>query len=493
MMSISDEADAGADLKRGRRRKADTSAARVDRLPPHSPEAEQGCLGSALLAPKEVMPYLMSYFRAGDEVFFDLRHQTIYAHMVQMSNSADVIDLITLQQRLKDFGLLEEIGGIPYLSAIQDAALSPANVSAYAEIVLEKYTIRKGIQIVTEFVGNAYTHEGDVEELIDGLERDVLGIRKDSIVTESSGMKEMVPEAMQQIEYWFEHLGTLTGLPTGFADLDRMTCGLQKGELIVIAARPSLGKTTLLCNIFEHLGIIEKIQVGIFSFEMTKQALTTRMICSQARVNLRHIRDGFMSERDVLRLTMAAGKLQTAPIRIDDSSGMSIMQLKARARKMVQEHAVKAIGVDYLQLLHSTTKQARDNRQREVAEISGGLKELAKELNLPVIVLAQLNRDVERDKKRKPRLSDLRESGAIEADADVVGLLYKPSGDEEDDSHEEPDGVPTKLLIAKQRNGPTGDVNLTFLKPYSRFESAAKVSDEDVPQDELPRQPHNDA
>jgi replicative DNA helicase len=252
--------------------------------------------------------------------------------------------------------------------------------------------------------------------------------------------------------------------------------------MIVIAARPSVGKTSLAMNIAEHVAIEQGLPVGVFSLEMTSESLVLRMLCSRSRVNLRNVREGFLAERDFPKLTGAAGKLAKAPLFIDDSSALSILQLRAKARRMSQQFGIKLFVVDYLQLLHSTARRA-ENRQQEIADISNGIKSLAKELNVPVIVLSQLNREIEREKGRPPRLSDLRESGAIEQDADVVGLLYKPKqgSDDEDGGGPEEDATPVNLLIAKQRNGPTGDVCLTFLKSYTRFESAAKVSDEDVP------------
>jgi replicative DNA helicase len=263
-----------------------------------------------------------------------------------------------------------------------------------------------------------------------------------------------------------------------------MTSGLHPGEMIVIAARPSMGKTSLAMNIAEHVAIDQKLPVGVFSLEMTASSLVLRMLCSRSRVNLRNVRDGFLAERDFPKITGSAGKLAGAPLFIDDSSALSILQLRAKARRMAQQYGIKLFVIDYLQLLHSTARRA-ENRQQEIADISNGIKSLAKELNVPVIVLSQLNRELEREKNRKPRLSDLRESGAIEQDADLVGLLYKPSSDEDEEmgggGGEGQEAVPVNLLIAKQRNGPTGDVNLTFLKAFTRFESAAKVSDDDVP------------
>jgi len=242
-----------------------------------------------------------------------------------------------------------------------------------------------------------------------------------------------------------------------------------------------MGKTSLAMNIAEAVAIDQKLPVGVFSLEMTAESLVLRMLCSRSRVNLRNIRDGFLAERDFPKLTGAAGKLANAPLFIDDSPGLSILQLRAKARRMAQQYGIKLFVIDYLQLLHSTARRA-ENRQQEIADISNGVKALAKELKVPVVVLSQLNRELEKDKNRKPRLSDLRESGAIEQDADLVALLYKPGGGEDDDgAPQEQDAVPVNLLIAKQRNGPTGDVHLTFLKSYTRFESAAKISGDDVP------------
>jgi len=423
--------------------------------------------------------------RDGREVFYDLRHQTIFETLVAMYDARAAIDVITLQQRLKDKQLLEQVGGIAYLSQLQDAVPSAANLSYYLDIVREKFLLRKMIQTCTDVVGRVYDYEGEVDALMDEVERDVLRISESRVQGGLVTTKELVGKAIGTIENYFSRKGTLNGLATGFADLDRMTDGLHGSEMIVIAARPSMGKTSIAMNIIEHVVLEQKLPAAVFSLEMSAEALVLRMMCSLARVNLRSIREGFMSEADFPKLTGAAGRLANAPLFIDDSAALSILQLRARARRLAQQHGIKLFVVDYLQLLHSTARRAQENRQQEISDISSGIKALAKELKVPMLVLSQLNRELERDKNRKPRLSDLRESGAIEQDADVVGLLYKPNAGEDDDSvtAEEPEGLPVNLLIAKQRNGPTGDVNLTFLKPYTRFESAAKVSDEDVPMD----------
>jgi replicative DNA helicase len=418
----------------------------------------------------------------GKEAFYDLRHQTIYETLAEMFNSRQAIDVITVQQQLKDRQLLEQVGGIAYLSQLQDAVPSAANLSYYLEHVREKFLLRKMIQTCTGVVGRIYNYEGEVDMLLDEVEKDILRVNESRAQGSVMTTKDLVNKAIGTIENFFSRKGTLTGLATGFTDLDRITDGLHGSEMIVVAARPSMGKTSLAMNIVEHAVLEDKLPVAVFSLEMSAEALVLRMMCSIARVNLRSIREGFMSESDFPKLTSAAGRLANAPLFIDDSAALSILQLRARARRLHQMHGIKLFVVDYLQLLHSTARRSQENRQQEISDISSGIKALAKELKVPVLVLSQLNRELERDKSRKPRLSDLRESGAIEQDADLVGLLYKPNaGDDDDGNTEEADGVPINLLIAKQRNGPTGDINLTFLKSYTRFESAAKVSDEDVP------------
>ncbi len=479
-------ASPAADLKQSRRQKPSRADARpgIDRLPPHSSEAEQGVLGCVLLSPNECMGQCIEKLKGdGHQVFYDLRHQTLYENLALMYDAREAIDVITLQQRLKDQQLLDQIGGIAYLGQLQDSVPSAANLSFYLEILQEKFLLRRMIATCTGVVGRVYDYQGDVETLLDEVEKEILRINESRAQSSTSSIKELVGKAILTVENYFDRKGTLNGLGTGFTDLDRMTDGLHGAEMIVIAARPSMGKTSLAMNIVEHVVLELNQPVGVFSLEMSAESLILRMLCSIARVNLRSIREGFMHETDFPKLTSAAGKLAKSKLLIDDSAGLSILDLRARARRMHQQHGVKLFVIDYLQLLHSTARRSQDNRQQEIADISSGIKALAKELNVPVIVLAQLNRELEKDKSRKPRLSDLRESGAIEQDADLVGLLYKPSsGDDEDGPPpEEADGVPVNLLVAKQRNGPTGDVNLTFLKSYTRFENAAKVSDEDIP------------
>lgn len=461
-------------------------SSRVDRLPPHAADAERGVLGCILLSPNDALGECVRIMKPGAEAFYELRHQTLYQNLVEMYDAQEPIDFITVQQRLRDRNLLDAVGGIAYLNQVADAVPSAANLEYYIEIVLEKHLLRRMLATCTNVISRVYECEGDVAALLDEVERDILHINEERERPETKAIKDLVNSAINTIEELHARQGMLSGLSSGFTDFDKMTTGLHKGEMIVIAARPSMGKTSLAMNIAEHIAIDLRQPVGVFSLEMTAESLVLRMMCSRAEVNLRDVREGFLAERDFPRLTQAAGEIAASPLFIDDTSGLSILQLRARARRMWQQHHIKLLVIDYLQLMSSETRRAKDNRQQEIAEISSGIKALAKELEIPVIVLAQLNREIEKDKARKPKLSDLRESGSIEQDADLVGLLYKPSKDGDDEDREsvprdDGTGIEVSLLIAKQRNGPTGDVPLTFLKRFTRFKAAAKVSHDDVP------------
>jgi len=468
-----------ADLKKTPRKKELHASISLDRTPPHDTAAEQGVLGCILLDPEENLPVCTGKVK-DETIFYDLRHRAIYSALVTMGEQNTPIDLLTMSHQLRADGELDNIGGVAYLAELQDGVPSAANLEYYFAIVRDRALLRKVIHTCTKAIADAYEESDEVESLIGEVEQSVLDIQREQSISNNQTIKDHVKGAINKIEEYCKNKGAITGIESGFSDFDRMTTGLHGGEMIVVAARPSMGKTSLAMNIVEHVALKQGLPVGVFSLEMTADALVMRMLCSLARINLRDMREGFLQNRDFPRILDASGKLSKAGLHIDDSGGLSILQLRARARRMWQQHGIKLFVIDYMQLLHSTSRRGAENRQQEISEISSGVKALAKDLNVPVIVLSQLNRELEKDKNRKPRLSDLRESGAIEQDADLVGLLYRPSGSESDNDDAANEAEQINLLIAKQRNGPTGDVRLTFLKGYTRFENAAKFSDDDL-------------
>jgi replicative DNA helicase len=473
------------DFREIRPRRKPPEVTKVDRLPPHSPEGEQALLSCIIQDPIRCLPQATERFGRTHEVFYDLRHQTIFQCMVEMQDKLTTIDTVTLYQTLRDKNLADEIGGIAYLGALADVAMSTAALPEYLDIVHGKYLLREMVQRCTACVSSIYTSEAEPMEIIDKVERSVLEVRRLQSSKSMTDIHELVKGAINRIEDYHQGQGKIFGLGTGFTDLDRMTGGLEDSQMIVIAGRPSMGKTSLAMNIADHVAVELKEPVGVFSLEMTAEQLTMRMLCSRARVNLRNVREGFLAERDFPKITAAAGRLANCPLHIDDSKGLSITQLRAKARRMMQQYGIKLFVVDYLQLLHDedNARKRNDSRQQEVANISAGVKNMAGELKVPVMILSQLNRELDKEKNRKPRMSDLRESGAIEQDADTIGFLYKPNSDSDEEEDKEVCSV--NLLIAKQRNGPQDEnVHLTFLKSFTRFESAAKVSDSDVPEQE---------
>ncbi len=444
----------------------------IGRALPHSVEAEQGVLGSMLISPREIIAECVE--RISENYFYVPAHQTIYTVLVELWNAGSGIDLITFTQTLRDRNLLEVIGGAAFVTSLYTFVPTAANVMYYLEIVREKFILRQIIAAATESVRRAYEEQDEVNALLDEVEQKIFAVGEDRFKGQMPGMKEQVMGALESIEQLWERRGGITGISTGFAELDRMTDGLHAAEMIIIAARPSMGKTALAMNIAEHVAITSKLPVAVFSLEMSSQQLVQRLLCSRARVNLQKVREGFLAERDFPSLTAAASKLAESQIYIDDTAGLSILELRAKARRLKAQKDVQLIVVDYLQLLKSTTRRAQDNRQLEISEISSGLKALAKELKLPIIVLAQLNRQPEARSGGKPRLSDLRESGSIEQDADLVGLLVRPEVYEEDEDARAEKAGEAELIIAKQRNGPVGEVPLTFLKEFTRFEDRAR-------------------
>lgn len=454
----------------------------VDRLPPHSPEAERVIIGSILQNAVDCLPLAIETLTAGGLAFYDLRHQTIYDCALELWEERKPVDLIIVYQVLKDRNMAEQVGGVGYMSSMND--VGPAMLNMYLNIVQDKFLCRRMIKACVEATGDLYNHSGNPGEVIDSTERKILDVRRHQNQTLTPRTVDLVSDALTTIEQASARKDMVTGLATGFTDLDKLTTGLQPAEMVVIAARPSMGKTSLAMNIAENAAIELKEPVGIFSLEMTAKSLILRMVCSRARVNLRNVSDGFLADREFDKLKSAAGQLAVAPLHIDDTKGLSVMQLRAKARRMQQQYGIKLLVVDYLQLLNDARPDRRwEGRQQEVSNISNGLKCLAGELNIPVLVLSQLNRDVEREKNRKPRMSDLRESGAIENDADFIGLLYRV-GNEDDEKTRDCERI--NLMIGKQRNGPSNvDVNLVFLKAFTRFESSSKIGgDDDVPAQE---------
>ncbi len=453
--------------------------ASVDRILPNSQEAEIAVLGAMLLSPLEAGSVAREKLTEQD--FYYTAHQIIYREITVLQDDSLAIDLVTLTQTLQDKNLLDAIGGVVYLTDLVTKVPTAANIEHYTNIVLEKSLLRELIAASHDIIGHAFDQQGDVRAWIDEVEQKIFRITSERTMPSAKSVKELVKDAMAAIERMYEERGALTGLRTGYRDLDKMTSGLHKGNMIVIAGRPSMGKTSFAMNIAENVALDQNLPVGVFSLEMSSEELVKRMLCSRAKVNLRSVHDGFLSDKDHYPLTATASQLMKAPLFIDDSAGLTIHQLRARARRMKSQHGICLLVIDYMQLLRSPSRRADMSRQVEIADISAGVKALAKELEIPIIILSQLNRQPEQRDGGKPKLSDLRESGSIEQDADLVGLLVRPEVYADDETDRAAEYGKATLIIAKQRNGPVGDVNLTFLHQYTRFEDQARIEDGDIP------------
>jgi replicative DNA helicase len=454
----------------------------VHREFPQAPDSEKGVLASILLAPEDVLD-LCGEKGVTRAAFYLPAHAEIFQSLHEIRESRRPLDFITIAQYLRDRNKLDGIGGAAYLNELFVFLPSAANVQAYIDDLLSKHVLRQIIEVCTEFAKRSYEEQDQPQILLDEVEKKIFEIAKDRFKDKTPAMKDMVMRAIADIQKLYDSRGKITGLETGFKALDQMTDGLHGAEMIVIAARPSMGKTALAMNIAEHIAVEVGQPVAVFSLEMSAQQLVQRLLCSLARVNLGSIRNGFLSERDFPALMAAAERLAKSKILIDDTSSIEILALRAKARRMKAKDNIAAIFIDYLQLIRSPGKRNSENRQLEIADISANLKALAKELNIPIVVLAQLNRNPEQrtgDSKGRPRLSDLRESGSIEQDADLVGLLVREEYyAENDEAREESKGKAT-LIIAKQRNGPVGDVPLTFLKEFTRFEDRAEGPEPEI-------------
>jgi len=461
----------------------------VHRKLPQAKEAEEGLICSALIMPREVLA-LCDEKGITVEAFHFPHHATIFRRCRELVEKHGTLDIVTLTNELRDRNELDNAGGAAHITQLFTYLPTAANARYYADIVLAKWTLRRIIVTATEHAAKAYDEQEDAAGALDSFEKAAMDIRKGSDDHElrEEDPQDSIMEAVRAIEAAYESRGAITGLSTGFAALDQMIDGLHPEEMTVIAARPSMGKTALAMNIAEHIAINEGKTVAVFSLEMSTQQLTQRLIASRARVNMARIRQGFLSDADFPAITTAASTLASSrKLRIIDAIGASINTIRGKARRMKRAHPdLAAIVIDYLQLIRATSRQAQGNREREVAEVSAGLKGMAKELGIPVVVLAQLGRDVEKRTggvKGRPRLSDLRESGSIEQDADVVGLLVREEYyAETEEEKREAEGKAT-LIIAKQRNGPIGDVPLTFLKEFARFTSRATESSADDQQE----------
>lgn len=440
---------------------------------PQNVEAERGLLGSILLSPREVLNDCAEQIT--EEAFYSPAHGTIFRVLVEMWSANQQIDVITLTNRLRDLNVLDAVGGPGAVTELFGFVPTAANAPHYLDIVLEKSLLRRMITACTSSAARCYEEQGDVPQLLDDVEREIFTIGETRFRKTAPDMRDEVFAALENIEKMYQQRGRISGLATGFTVFDQMTDGLHPGEMIIVAARPSMGKTALAMNIVEHvaLNLEEPKPVGVFSLEMSTQQLVQRMLCSRARVNMKKIRSGMLARAEHGKLNDAAAALSESSIFIDDTASLTILELRAKARRMRDRHRIELIAIDYLQLCRSTSRRGQDNRQIEIAEISSGIKALAKELEIPIIVLAQLNRQPEQRGGGKPRMSDLRESGSLEQDADVVALLVRPEVYEDDEDTKSDLAGKAELLIAKQRNGPIGEIPLTFIKEYTRFENAA--------------------
>ncbi|GAB5046926.1 replicative DNA helicase [Thermodesulfovibrio sp. TK110] len=432
------------------------------RLPPQSLEAEQAVLGAIILEGESITKVIEI---VSPEDFYSDRHRKIYHAMLELFDKNEPIDLITLTEHLKDKGELEEVGGVGYLGNLTTVVPTAANIKYHAKLVREKALLRAVIRACTEIVTKVYEEPEDAEEMIDYAERLIFEISEKRTNTSFYHMKDVVKHTFKIIENMYEKKAVITGIPSGFKDLDELTSGFQPGDLIIIGGRPGMGKTAFSLNIAQHVGVELGEPVAFFSLEMSKEQIAMRLLSSIAMVNSTSLRKGFISKKDWERITDAAVKLSEAPIYIDDSSQMSVLEIRAKARRLKMEKGrLGLVIIDYLQLMRS--RNTYDVREQEIADISRSLKAMAKELKVPVIALSQLNRSVEKTSDKRPTLANLRESGAIEQDADVIIFLYR---DEVYNRKNSANKGKAEVIVAKQRNGPTDTVYLTFLDDYTRF------------------------
>lgn len=432
------------------------------RIPPQNVEAEMSVLGSMLMD-AEAVPRAIEILRPS--FFYHEGHRKIFEVMIDAFERNTPIDFVTVMDRLVSKNLLEAVGGASYLTQLSTSVPTSANIDHYARIVKEKGLLRRLIMASTQVVQECFEDRDDVGALLDRAEQLIFDISQDKIEGHFASLRELIHSGIETIDQLYQRKGHVTGLETGFVQLDIRTAGFQPSDLIIVAGRPSMGKSAFVSCLCEHVGVVTKKPVAIFSLEMSKEQMVQRMLCSHARVDAQKVRTGFLSHSDWPLLTKAAGRLSEAPVYIDDTPGSTVLEIRAKARRMKAQHDIQLVVVDYLQLMQAHSRS--ENRQQEISEISRSLKALARELRVPVIAISQLSRAVESRTGNRPQLSDLRESGAIEQDADVVIFLYR----EEYYKPTEENRNKSEIIIAKQRNGPTGSLDLLFFREWTRFEN----------------------
>jgi replicative DNA helicase len=446
------------------------------RLPPSATDAERALIGGLLIDPSSFERTVEEGLRPSD--FYRKAHGIIYNVIQDLFQSAEPVDALTVVDELQRRGQLELVGGATGVSQLEALIPTAAHVGAYARLVREKSTLRRLIESATEIVAAAFRQDQKVIDLIDDAERAILAISEENTKKGVVPMGELVQRAISQLEKAYENKNSITGVPSGFTDFDSKTCGLQPGELIIIAARPSMGKTALTLNIASYVAVRKNIPVAVFSLEMGAEQLVQRLLGAQAGIDLSRIRKGQIKSTEWTDMARAAGELSEAPVYIDETPGLSIAELRTKARRMHHEHGIQLLIIDYLQLMSGPP--GYENKATEVGEISKGLKSLARELSIPVIALSQLNRGVESRTDKRPMMSDLRESGAIEQDADLIAFLYREEYYLKDKTPEDKIGV-AELIIGKHRNGPTGTLELQFKSELTRFENLTRQYDDYVP------------
>jgi replicative DNA helicase len=440
------------------------------RLPPQNIEAEQCILGGILIEDQALLK-VIEFLRPED--FYKEAHSIIYDAVLDLFNRNEPQDLVTVHNALKAKGKLEAVGGAAYLAEITETMPVAANIGYYGKIVWDKAVLRKLIQKASDISTLCYEEAGEVDEVLESAEASIFEISQAKIRQAFHPLKSILKDSIKKVEDLYERKELITGVPTGFTELDRLTAGFQPSDLIILAGRPSMGKTAFALNIAQNAAIANNICVAIFSLEMSKDQLALRMLCSEARVNAQKVRTGFLSERDWPKLINAVGHLSEAPVFIDDTPALSAMEIRAKARRLKSKHDLGLLLVDYMQLMRGRGRN--ESREQEISEISRSLKAMAKELNVPVVALSQLNRKVEDRPNKRPQMADLRESGAIEQDADVIAFIFRD--EVYNRSEDNPNRGMAEIIVAKQRNGPIGIVKLAFVDKYATFANLSRESE----------------